>query len=132
LKPESVEIAKQALEGREVDFLYLDGCHNYDHVKFEFENYGAFVKSGGLIGFHDLEGHYFERYKYEDASVKRFFVELKGKKEFSSRWMRPFTGPPPILKGDSPLVKDCKRMLIERHKYTVANGLTCTGIWWKP
>lgn len=45
---------EQLLDGREVDFLFIDGDHTLRGVKLDFEMYGPLVRSGGLIGFHDI------------------------------------------------------------------------------
>jgi len=37
-----------------VDFLFIDGDHSYDGVMKDFKLYSKFVKSGGLIAFHDI------------------------------------------------------------------------------
>jgi len=37
-----------------LDFLYIDGNHSYDVVKWDIENYWYKIKRGGLIGGHDL------------------------------------------------------------------------------
>lgn len=38
----------------EVDFVYIDGNHNYENVKQDIELYYDKVKSGGIIGGHDF------------------------------------------------------------------------------
>jgi len=45
---------KILLNGRPIDFLFIDGDHRYDGVKRDFELYRDLVRSGGLIGFHDI------------------------------------------------------------------------------
>ena len=39
---------------RKIDFLFIDGNHAFDAVKHDFETWGAFVKPGGYIAFHDV------------------------------------------------------------------------------
>jgi hypothetical protein len=39
---------------RLLDFLYIDGNHDYKSAKTDYELYSPFVREGGLIGFHDL------------------------------------------------------------------------------
>jgi len=36
-----------------LDFVYIDGNHDYDYVKSDLENYFSMVKEGGVIGGHD-------------------------------------------------------------------------------
>jgi len=38
----------------EVDFLFIDACHTYEGVKYDFETYGPRVRKGGVIALHDL------------------------------------------------------------------------------
>jgi predicted O-methyltransferase YrrM len=38
----------------QVDFVYIDGDHNYDTVKNDIEMYAARIKKGGIIGGHDI------------------------------------------------------------------------------
>lgn len=41
-----------------VDFLFIDGDHEYEGVKKDFLKYSPLVKKGGLIVFHDIvKGH---------------------------------------------------------------------------
>ena len=42
------------LEGDAVDFLFIDGDHNYETVRGDYESYGALVRPGGLIALHDI------------------------------------------------------------------------------
>jgi len=39
----------------ELDFIYIDGMHTYEHVKKEIELYVPLVKRGGLIAGHDFD-----------------------------------------------------------------------------
>ena len=52
--PETIEKVKQALGDQLVDFLYIDGSHEYEDVKADFDNYHSLVRPGGIIGFHDV------------------------------------------------------------------------------
>lgn len=38
-----------------LDFLYIDGNHSYEAVKEDIENYYSKIKTGGIIGGHDIE-----------------------------------------------------------------------------
>jgi cephalosporin hydroxylase len=51
---ETIVAVKQALAGRKVDVLFLDGDHTFEGVNSDFENYSLLVKNGGLILFHDI------------------------------------------------------------------------------
>lgn len=48
---------KDALEGREVDFLFIDGGHEYDMVKNDFQRFTPLVRKGGIIALHDVNGN---------------------------------------------------------------------------
>lgn len=45
---------KDALGGRLLDFLFIDGDHSYAGVKQDFQMYAPLVREGGLIAFHDI------------------------------------------------------------------------------
>ena len=53
----SVEKVKSILNGKEIDFLFIDGDHTYEGVKTDFNLYKELVKEGGLIAFHDVVEH---------------------------------------------------------------------------
>jgi predicted O-methyltransferase YrrM len=38
-----------------LDFLFIDGDHNYDGVKKDWDLYSPFLKKGSVIAFHDTE-----------------------------------------------------------------------------
>ena len=53
-----------------IDILLIDGAHDYDNAKLDFDNYSPFVKEGGLILMHDIcHG--------EPYGVGKFFNEIK-------------------------------------------------------
>jgi len=41
------------LNGKKLDFLFIDGDHTFEGVKQDFEMYSPLVRMGGYIGFHD-------------------------------------------------------------------------------
>jgi predicted O-methyltransferase YrrM len=45
------------LEGRTLDFLFIDADHSYDGVRRDFLDYGPVVRPGGLIAFHEIVLH---------------------------------------------------------------------------
>lgn len=156
MNPETYKKVGEILGNLKADFLFIDGSHTYDIVKKDFNNYSPFVRSGGIVGFHDIESHL--PAKWVVTGVKKFFFELEGKKEQPERWMRPSkdfcpmcgirieegesvchncnssTSPvyAEIKEEDSPFIKDMKKILQKQHHLTGTNGLKCTGIWWKP
>jgi predicted O-methyltransferase YrrM len=57
-----------------VDFLFIDGNHNYGPTHNDFYNYKKFVRPGGLIAFHDIYHH-----AHLDGCAK-VFEEVEGNK----------------------------------------------------
>jgi predicted O-methyltransferase YrrM len=49
---------RQALAGRPLDVLFIDGDHSYEGVKRDWELYSPLVRPGGLIGLHDVHEDY--------------------------------------------------------------------------
>lgn len=45
------------LDGREVDFVFIDGDHTYDGCCDDVRTYGACVRLGGLLALHDVCHH---------------------------------------------------------------------------
>lgn len=43
------------LEGKKIDFLFIDGDHSQEGVRNDFEMYSPFVRAGGIIAFHDIK-----------------------------------------------------------------------------
>lgn len=65
---------KDALAGREIDFLFIDGGHHYDEVKNDFQRFSPLVRKGGIIAFHDIDVNLL----WEDhKDVNQFWNELK-------------------------------------------------------
>ncbi len=52
--PQTREKLEALLQGRKIDFLFIDADHSYAGVKKDYELYSPLVRSGGLIGFHDI------------------------------------------------------------------------------
>ena len=51
---ETLNEIRNVLDGRPVDFLFIDGDHTYEGVRRDFEMYSPFVREGGIIAFHDI------------------------------------------------------------------------------
>lgn len=49
-----------------LDFVYIDGNHNYEYVKKDIELYYPKIRKGGIIGGHD----------YDQVSVARAIIEF--------------------------------------------------------
>jgi hypothetical protein len=52
------ESACKLVEG-ELDFVYIDGCHNYEYVKKDIDLYYPKVRAGGVVGGHDFSPAHF-------------------------------------------------------------------------
>jgi predicted O-methyltransferase YrrM len=52
--PEFRQRVVEALAGRPVDFLFIDGDHTEAGVEKDYEDYHELVRPGGLIAFHDI------------------------------------------------------------------------------
>jgi len=50
----TLQQVKEILNGREVDFLFIDGDHSYDGASDDFLIYSPLVRKGGMIAFHDI------------------------------------------------------------------------------
>ena len=53
---------------RVIDLLFIDGFHDYDHVRRDFGHFSPWIKSAGYVAFHDWAPHF--------PGVKRFVGEL--------------------------------------------------------
>ena len=61
-----------------VDFLFIDGDHDYAVVKADYENYSPFVRPGGIIGFHDVAS----------GDPQKVYLEIKGQLENTQEWQK--------------------------------------------
>jgi predicted O-methyltransferase YrrM len=76
-RAETVARIQKLLRGRPVDFLFVDGDHEYEGVVNDYELYAPLVRPGGLIAFHDIVPGDEELV----GGVPRFWEELKGSHE---------------------------------------------------
>lgn len=72
---DKVTIEKIANLNVEFDCLFIDGDHTYNGVRNDFFNYMPFVKSKGLIIFHDILAS--EYHKKQKCEVNKFWNEIK-------------------------------------------------------
>lgn len=70
---EFIETVKSLLNGKQIDFLFIDGDHTKDGVKSDYEMYSPLVRSGGIIAFHDI----LEKQPVPDNQVFYFWDEIK-------------------------------------------------------
>jgi predicted O-methyltransferase YrrM len=52
--PGTRQAVERILQGRVVDFLFIDGDHTYEGVRQDYLVYRELVRAGGLIAFHDI------------------------------------------------------------------------------
>lgn len=50
----TLQATMRALDGAQVDVLFIDGDHTYEGAKEDFLRYRRLVRPGGLIAFHDI------------------------------------------------------------------------------
>ena len=87
----TLEKLKAILNGRKIDFLFIDGDHTYRGVKKDFEMYSPLVKESGIIAFHDIVGYSPET----GCEVSRFWEEIKEKyehQEIVKDWAQSWAG----------------------------------------
>lgn len=66
--------ALNMFEDNSIDFIYIDGNHQYEFVKYDIENYFKKVKVGGIIAGHDYDVHQTIRHiKGVKIAVDEFF-----------------------------------------------------------
>jgi hypothetical protein len=51
----AVPWVKKILKDRMIDFLLIDGDHNIEPTELDYVDFSPFVRSGGIIAFHDLD-----------------------------------------------------------------------------
>ena len=49
------EQAAKEWDGQKIEFLWIDGAHEYDMVKLDFESWNPHLLEGGFIAFHDTD-----------------------------------------------------------------------------
>jgi len=72
-KEEFLETVKNALDGNQVDFLFIDGDHTEAGVRQDYDMYSPLVRSGGIIAFHDI----LEKQPTPNNQVYYFWEEVK-------------------------------------------------------
>lgn len=66
------------LNGKKLEYLFIDGDHTYEGVKKDFELYSPLVKDGALIAFHDIVIHPPEL----NVGVHDFWNKIKRRYEY--------------------------------------------------
>ncbi len=81
--PATAKNIKSLLNGRKVDFLFIDGDHTYEGVKKDYELYSPLVAPGGLIAVHDIVA----RANEPRIEVWRFWNEIKQQQPHAQEWI---------------------------------------------
>lgn len=71
---------EEKLNGKKIDFLFIDGDHTYEGVKSDFYMYKKLVKKGGLIAFHDIISS--DYHHNLDCYVDQLWNEIKNDHKF--------------------------------------------------
>ena len=76
-KPSTLYQVKKLLDGKKLDFLFIDADHSYDGVKKDFEMYSPLVKNGGIIAFHNIVSS-----SWSIDTVHKFWEQIKNQFDF--------------------------------------------------
>jgi len=57
--------AVQEFEPESIDFVFIDGCHTYQHVKHDIVMWAPKVRAGGLVCGHDINWPSVQRAVFE-------------------------------------------------------------------
>lgn len=68
----------ELLEGKQVDFLFIDGDHSEKGIEADFNDYSPLVRPGGLIAFHDIV----EKQPIPENQVYYFWKRVKNNYEY--------------------------------------------------
>lgn len=52
--PEAHASLERILDGRKVDFMFIDGAHGFDDAKHDYYSYKKYMAPNGVVGFHDI------------------------------------------------------------------------------
>ncbi len=94
---ETLEKVRKMLDGKPIDFLFIDGDHSYQGVKKDYELYSPLVRQGGIIGFHDIV----QSPVTTIVGVQVLWNEIKNGKNFKElveNWNQPWGGIGIIIK----------------------------------
>jgi len=73
--PYLVDRVREILDGRKIDFLFIDGDHTYEGVKGDFDIYEQFLNENSIVGFHDIIDSQF--HAENNCFVSTLWSELK-------------------------------------------------------
>lgn len=90
--PRTKEQVLRILGGEPLDYLFIDGDHTYSGVQHDFQMYAPFVRSGGIVAFHDIVVHKRET----DCEVSKFWTEIKQRYRYREIIAEPGQGSLPV------------------------------------
>lgn len=72
-----------------IDFIYIDGNHQYEFVKQDLENYFPKIKKGGIISGHDydLSNNIFSHIRGVKKAVDQFFKKFPDRHFMDGSWI---------------------------------------------
>lgn len=73
-QPATLQKLQTILNGRHLDFLFIDGDHTYEGAKADFITYKRLVRPGGIIALHDIVRN---RFDPEMPQVYKLWAEIK-------------------------------------------------------
>lgn len=76
-----MEKVRACLGANKLDFLFIDGDHEYHGVKRDWEMYSSFVRTGGIVAFHDIVPDHGSRFgiktNHDAGGVHQLWDEIK-------------------------------------------------------
>jgi len=69
-----IEILKNDLGGKKIDFAFIDGCHSYSGVRNDFLKVYPLLNTDGTIMFHD---------SYTHSGIRKFMLDLYEDKDLN-------------------------------------------------
>jgi len=76
-KEETLQKLKKELNGKKIDFLFIDGDHTFKGVKQDFDMYSPLVREGGLVAFHDIIPNKTQNPDAATIEVPEFWQSIK-------------------------------------------------------
>lgn len=71
--PEALAEAEAALDGKLLDFLFIDGGHSFRDVQLDFLMYSPLVREGGVVGIHDVNRGCADVYKFWEGYIQQSY-----------------------------------------------------------
>lgn len=73
--PEAHKELERILNGRKVDFMFIDADHRYDSVRHDYYNYVKYLNKPAIVGLHDI--YYSEQIFDSGSQVSVLWNRLK-------------------------------------------------------